>query len=278
MVDSPATILVVDDDLVNRKLFEVLLCAQGYDLVFAVDGDEALKVVAKKPPDLILLDVMMPGMDGYKVAEIIKADFATANIPILMVTAQGDRSTRLIGLASGADDFLTKPVDRLELGLKVRNLLRIKEYDAKAKNFAVFLEQQVQARTVELQRFRNALDMGMDAIFLVNRTTLRFIDFNATACSLLGYARAELFELSPSEISCTTPVQLENIYEAAISGHGTNELKEFHLLHKNGSEIEVEIYWQALMIGADWVIVSVVRDITKRKEALRTLCITQSLM
>ena len=267
MIYPLSTILIVDDDLLNRKLLEALLRPQRYHLVFAINGEEALELISKKAPDLILLDVMMPGKDGYEIAEIIKADTATAKIPIIMVTAQGDRSTRLVGLVAGADDFLTKPVDRTELWLKIRNLLRLKAYDACLENPALLLEQQVRARTVDLQRFRTAMDMSVDAIFLVSRSTLRFIDFNATACSMLGYTRAELFQLLASDISSATRVQLESLYDAVIFGLSTNALQEFQLLHKDGSSLEVEIHRQALASGADWMIVSVVRNITKRKEA-----------
>ncbi len=120
-----ATILIVDDELQNRKLLEALLRPEGYLTQSAANGEEALALIAERAPDLILLDVMMPGMDGFEVATRLKANPATASIPIIMVSAQDGRGARMIGLNSGAEEYLTKPVDRAELWLRVRNLLRL---------------------------------------------------------------------------------------------------------------------------------------------------------
>jgi CheY-like chemotaxis protein len=124
---APAVILIVDDERANRRLLQVLLKPKGYVTRTATDGTEALASIAADPPDLILLDVMMPGLDGRAVASAVKADPATSNIPIIMVTAQSDKYARLAALDAGAEDFLSKPVDRAELWLRVRNLLRLKE-------------------------------------------------------------------------------------------------------------------------------------------------------
>ena len=99
---------------------------EGYSTTAAATGNGALASVAKHPPDLILLDVSMPGMDGFEVASTLKADPATAGIPIIMVTAHTGRGARVFGLNSGAEDYLTKPVDPAELSLKVRNRLRLR--------------------------------------------------------------------------------------------------------------------------------------------------------
>ena len=122
------TILIVDDEAQNRKVLETLLWPEGYRILTAANGEDALKAIAAHSPDLILLDIMMPGMDGYELATILKADSSTSNIPIIMVTALGDRDARLAALNAGAEEFLTKPVDRKELWLRVRNLLRLKTF------------------------------------------------------------------------------------------------------------------------------------------------------
>ena len=126
MTSPAATILIVDDEIPNRKLLETLLRAEGYLTLAAANGEEALASIAQRAPDLILLDVLMPGMGGFQVASILKANPAASSIPIIMVTVQSDRDTRLAGLAAGAEEFLTKPIDRIELLLRVRNLLRLK--------------------------------------------------------------------------------------------------------------------------------------------------------
>ena len=131
VTEQRARVLIVDDEYKNRKLLEVMLAPEGFLLLNAANGEEALASAAVESPDLILLDVMMPDMDGYEVAGKIKGNIATKNIPIIMLTALDDRNARMLGLSAGAEDFLTKPVDRAELCVRVRNLLRLKTYSDK---------------------------------------------------------------------------------------------------------------------------------------------------
>lgn len=136
---QPARILIVDDGETNRQLLEVILSVEGHRTISAASGEEALAVIKQDPPDLIMLDVIMPGMDGFEVATRLKGDAATRIIPIIMMTALDERDARILGLKAGVEEFITKPLDRIELGLRVKNLLRLKE------------------RTVELARVNAAL-------------------------------------------------------------------------------------------------------------------------
>ena len=131
--ENPARILIVDDKLQNRQLLEIMLTPEGFVLLTAASGEEALAIVEQAPPDLILLDVMMPGMDGYQVVGKIKSDPATRSIPVIMLTALDDSNARMLGLNAGAEDFLTKPVDRAELVVRVRSQLRLKAYGDKLR-------------------------------------------------------------------------------------------------------------------------------------------------
>ena len=124
--DHRPRILIVDDERQNRQLLEVMLQPEGFLITTAASGEEALARVAEEAPDLILLDVMMPGMDGYQVAGQLKGNLTTKNIPVIMVTALGDRNAKMLGLKAGAEEFLSKPVDRAELVVRVRNLSRLK--------------------------------------------------------------------------------------------------------------------------------------------------------
>lgn len=144
MASSPATLLIVDDEPQVRKLLETLLHHEGYQTLTASSGEEALMLVAQQPPDLILLDIMMPGMDGYEVASQLKSNDATANIPIIMLSALSEPSARLSGLETGAEEFISKPVERVELWLRVRNLLRLKAHGDQLKSRSLMLEQQLQ--------------------------------------------------------------------------------------------------------------------------------------
>ncbi len=110
-----ARVLVVDDIPVNVRLLEAKLSAEYYDIITATSGAEALEIIESEPPDIVLLDVMMPEMDGFEVCHRIKENPATALLPVIMVTALNEQSDRVTGLEAGADDFLTKPVRDMAL-------------------------------------------------------------------------------------------------------------------------------------------------------------------
>src|SRR5438132_13846685 len=121
-----ARILVVDDVDINVKLLGAKLASEYFDVLTAANGPAALRICAAELPDLVLLDVMMPEMDGFEVCRRIKADPATADIPVVMVTALSDAADRLCGPEAAADDFLTKPVNDIALFARVRSLVRLK--------------------------------------------------------------------------------------------------------------------------------------------------------
>ncbi|MBI3332884.1 MAG: response regulator, partial [Candidatus Omnitrophica bacterium] len=119
-------ILVVDDNEHNLSLLRVILRRHGYEPLLARSGEEALQQVLREPPDLIILDVMMPGMDGIEVCRRLKEDEETRLIPIVIMTSLNQPEDKVRGIEAGADDFLTKPVNQPELMARVRTTLRLK--------------------------------------------------------------------------------------------------------------------------------------------------------
>ncbi|OQW90695.1 MAG: diguanylate cyclase, partial [Beggiatoa sp. IS2] len=160
-----STILIVDDEIISRYTVEVLLASEGYLLEFAENGEEALAKAITLVPDLMLLDVMMPGMDGFQVCKELRANPRLAELPVVMVTALDDRDSRLRGIEAGADDFMTKPFDRAELRARVRTITRLNRYRrlveteeqlAYLANYDVLT--QLPNRSLLIERLRQALD------------------------------------------------------------------------------------------------------------------------
>mgnify|MGYP002654310446 CR=1 FL=1 len=133
---NPSSILIVDDEPDNFDVIETLLSVQGYHLYYASNGQEALSVLDIVNPDLILLDVMMPGLNGIDVCKKIKADLQWKAVPVIMVTALSSKEDLALCLEAGADDFISKPVNRLELCARVKSMLRIKQQHDTIQHFS----------------------------------------------------------------------------------------------------------------------------------------------
>src|SRR3990172_1892971 len=142
MPETPK-ILVVDDEERNLRLMTAMLEPQGYDVVLARDGEEALQKARMDLPDVVLLDIMMPGLDGFEVARQLRDSQETRTVPIIMVTALNEVNDRVKALEVGADDFLTKPVDKTELTARVRSSLKVKAYHDHMRDCQKELESQV---------------------------------------------------------------------------------------------------------------------------------------
>jgi adenylate cyclase len=153
-----SVVLVVDDVSENVRLLEAVLAPRGYDVRSAATGEEALELVASTPIDVVLLDILMPGMDGYEVCRRLRADPETEFLPVVMITASGDQE-KVAAIEAGADDFVAKPFDHAELLTRVRSLLRIKQYhdtiEGQAAQLAEWneqLEERVRQQVDELER------------------------------------------------------------------------------------------------------------------------------
>jgi len=165
MKDKPV-ILVVDDQPRNIKLLEAQLVPQGYEIIKAASGEEALEKLDGNQIDLILLDVMMPGMDGFKVTRRIRQDHIHRLLPIVLVTALWETEYRVKGIEAGCDDFISKPVDQVELLARVRSLLKVKAYNDLMTDYRKDLESEVAGRTEELkQAFERIKSASLETIY-----------------------------------------------------------------------------------------------------------------
>jgi class 3 adenylate cyclase/CheY-like chemotaxis protein len=150
----PPRILIVDDTPANVEILEMRLAAHGFEILTAGDGEEALAIIGDKQPDLILLDIMMPKIDGIEVCRRVKGDNSLPFIPIILVTAKSDPKDVVAGLEAGAEEYLTKPVEKTALVARVKSMLRIKELHDKSQEQSTTLE----AQTTELAELNQDLE------------------------------------------------------------------------------------------------------------------------
>jgi putative two-component system response regulator len=208
-MNSKARVLIVDDEAKNRELLTDLVEMQGHEVELAGDGFEAL-AKAILDIDLVLLDVMMPGLDGFEVARRLRADPRVVGVPVIMVTALSEKEQRLRAVEAGANDFITKPVDRLELEVRMGSLLRMKKAQDEVRASRDLLEVKVQERTTELRKALSEMAEARRSTYEAHLDTIRRLAVAAeykdedTAAHILrmaGYARAigALVGLSASE-------------------------------------------------------------------------------
>jgi putative two-component system response regulator len=165
-MEGKSVVLVVDDLPQNVRLLEAYLIPQGYEIVRAANGKEALAKLAESPIDLILLDVMMPDIDGFEVTRRVRQNDKYRLLPIILVTALGETKDRVKGIEAGCDDFISKPVDRTELLARIKSLLKVKAYNDLMGNYRKELESEVNKRTEELKQASDRLKTAsLDTIY-----------------------------------------------------------------------------------------------------------------
>lgn len=241
-------ILVVDDDEKNLKVIQAMLAPLEYEVILARDGESALEMVEKEKPDVILLDIMMPKLDGFEVLKILKENDETKLIPVIMVTALKEIEDRAKALELGADDFLTKPVEKIELRARVKSAVNVKNYYDHMKNYQKILEEEVEKRTLELKEaYKKLKNASLDTIYrLAKAAEYKDEDTGAHIQRVSHYAEIIARKMGMDENFC------ENIlYSAPMHDIGKIGIPD-HILLKPGklTPEEWEIMKKHTIIGA----------------------------
>ena len=242
-------ILVVDNEPINLVLLEAMLIPFGYEVLTATSGVEALEIVQKARPDLVLLDIMMPGMDGFEVTRRLKGTEETRTIPVVMVTALRDVSDRVTAIDVGADDYLTKPVDKIELRARVRSLLKVKKYNDHMRDYQQNLKMAVFKRTAQLQRALNQVQaLSLEAIYILTRAAeYKDEETGAHIRRMSHYAAAVARQMGVSQ-----ETEEEILYAAPMHDIGKIGVPDSVLLKPGKlAEHEWEVMKKHSQIGAD---------------------------
>lgn len=200
-IEETKRVLIIDDEETNRKLFSAIVEKHGYEYENAVNGQEGLDKMDGFKPHLILLDVMMPVMNGYEFLEAVKKDEEHSRVPVIMLTALTDRESRHKGLEMGAVDFLSKPIDMTEFSIRVKNVLQVKEYQDFLRQHNEILEETVARRTSDLKiafldsiyRLTIAAEYKDEDTALHIKRISRYVEVFA---ELLGYSEEEVEVMS----------------------------------------------------------------------------------
>jgi len=275
--------LAIDDHADNLIVLKALLNEAFPPATFigSQSGKQGIELCHSEKPDVVLLDIVMPEIDGYEVCRILKADEVTRNIPIVMITAaRTDKESRIKALESGADAFLTKPIDESELMAQIRAMLRIKQSEDRKLDEMERLEILVSERTRQLEnelkermlseeklihseeKYRMFIDLAPDAFFQGSRIG-NLIDVNHSAVELTGYDRGELLKLNMKDLFSADCLQSKPLVYNLLNG-GETIKTERELTRKDGQLVFVEMNSKKM---PDGTYQSFIRDVTFRKQA-----------
>jgi PAS domain S-box-containing protein len=284
-------ILIVDDQLQNIELLEAYLAPQGYEIVTASNGEEALRKLSGNQIDLMLLDIMMPGMDGFEVTRRVRQDDSHRLLPIILVTALHETEDRVKGIEAGCDDFISKPVDKMELLARVRALLKVKAYSDLMNNYRKELESEVTGRTDELrqalenlqqditerkltekalrvseEKYRMVVENAKEAIIVTQDMKVVFV--NHAGVDMIGYSEKILTPkpftdfIHPDDRNMVVDHHIRR-----LKGEEIQSVYSFRILSEDGTVKWVELNAAVIKWKERPAILNFLKDITERKLA-----------
>ena len=255
-MDRPGTILIADDEKGIRDLFSLILTGPDFRLLFANDGRQALQAAALHIPDLVLLDIIMPLVDGFEVCRRLRSDPQTSEVPIIMVTALGDHDSRLRGIEAGADDFISKPFEPDELQARVRTLIRLNRY---------------RKLLSERAKFERLFELSPDGIMIVD-SEQKIILVNPALRRLIGAQDERAMRGKPLR-SLVTPDQrtiCRDLLDAVLAGSPLAPF-ETRFIRLDGARFPVEMSAGGMTHEGETALYLIVRDITERKRFQESL-------
>jgi PAS domain S-box-containing protein len=261
-VSENPTILIVDDNAMGREVLGAVLSGRGYALLFASNGLEALSQAREHTPDLVLLDVMMPGMDGFEVCRRLRLDSVTAEVPVLLITSLDGSRSREEGLAAGADDFISKPFDRHEMRARVKTIVRLNRYRR-------ILE--------ERAKVNQLVSFSPDGITVVDANGQIKLA-NPAFSNMLGIEEADLKCMSLW--SLIDPKHLDECavrFGILMENQALSQLVEIEMIRASGARVSVEVSAAYCLWDQEPSVQMVIRNITNRKSLEAQLRQSQKL-
>jgi len=276
-MENKGTILVVDDALVSLELMTEVLTAEGYQVLQANSGEQALAAVEAASPDLVLLDICLPGMDGFAVLRHLKASDRSAHIPVILISASTDIEKQVSGIMRGAIDFILKPFQKVELLVRVRTHLELARLHISLEQRAAELQLVNEALEFEIARreevekaefkLLNIVDKSLNEIYVFDAVTLKFQYLNQGALQNIGYSIEDMPFLTPVDIN---PEYSQAAFQALVQPlvTGEQELLVFETTHrrKNGTVYPVEVHLQLNRQETERLFLAISIDITERRQ------------